>query len=148
MKQTGQASHPLGKNPGDVWRLATANFRGAHFATFPTSLVETPLLATCPERVCITCGQPWQREPLCTLGHLVVTGELQPICSCAPAAWQPGLVLDPFFGAGTVGLVAEEHGRNWLGIDTNRDFVKLASKRLAKERKHKERTIQPDRRAA
>ena len=50
--------HPLGKNPGDVWRLPTRGFRGQHFATFPESLVERPLLATCPALVCRRCGAP------------------------------------------------------------------------------------------
>lgn len=27
--------HPYGKNPGDVWTLPTAAFKGAHFAVFP-----------------------------------------------------------------------------------------------------------------
>ena len=29
--------HVLGKNPGDVWPIAAANFRGAHFATLDAS---------------------------------------------------------------------------------------------------------------
>ena len=62
LKQQGRVGHPLGKNPGDVWRLATAGYRGAHHAAFPESLVERPLLATCPESVCARCGHPWARE--------------------------------------------------------------------------------------
>ena len=62
LKAEGRVGHPLGKNPGDVWTLPAANFRGAHFATFPPAFVTRPLLATCPERVCRHCGAPWQRE--------------------------------------------------------------------------------------
>jgi hypothetical protein len=43
-------------------------------------------------------------------------------------------VLDPFFGAGTVGLVAEQHGRDWIGIELNPAYVKLAKQRLADAR--------------
>jgi DNA modification methylase len=43
-------------------------------------------------------------------------------------------VLDPFFGAGTVGLVAEQHKRDWLGIELNPDFVALAEERIAAAR--------------
>jgi DNA modification methylase len=43
-------------------------------------------------------------------------------------------VLDPFFGAGTVALVAQQHGRDWLGIELNRDFVVLAEERIAAAR--------------
>ena len=63
MKANGLVGHPLGKNPGDVWRLPASNYRGAHRASFPASLVERPLLATCPERVCRECGHPWTRSP-------------------------------------------------------------------------------------
>ena len=44
------------------------------------------------------------------------------------------MVLDPFFGAGTVGLVAEKHGRDWVGIELNPDFVALANERIATAR--------------
>ena len=41
-----------------------------------------------------------------------------------------GLVLDPFFGAGTTGLVARQHGRNFLGIELNPAYIEIAKKRL------------------
>jgi site-specific DNA-methyltransferase (adenine-specific) len=129
----GRVGHPLGKNPGDVWRLAAGSYRGAHFATFPERLVEVPMLAACPEAVCGNCGRPWLRSASHQLGRLAVRGELQPSCDCrAPA--RPGLVLDPFFGAGTVGLVAERSGRDWLGIELNPEFVAIAEARLAARR--------------
>lgn len=41
-----------------------------------------------------------------------------------------GIVLDPFFGAGTTGLVAIQNGRNYVGIELNLDYVHIASDRL------------------
>lgn len=41
-----------------------------------------------------------------------------------------GTVLDPFFGAGTTGLVAERHGRHAIGIELNPDYVDIAMRRL------------------
>lgn len=46
-----------GKNPGDVWSIATRCFRGAHFAVFPEPLVEIPVKAGCPKEVCAKCGK-------------------------------------------------------------------------------------------
>lgn len=147
MKQHGRRGHPLGKNPGDVWRLATANFRGAHFATFPKQLIERPVLATCPERTCTRCGQPWQRERpkrdqrkrvAKHVGAVAVRGELRPACTCG-APHRPGLVLDPFFGAGTVALVAGDHRRDWLGIEINRSFIDLAEQRITAARTERKR---------
>ena len=60
LKARGLPGHPLGKNPGDVWTLATAGYRGAHFAVFPERLAERPIRAACPEQVCTRCGQPWR----------------------------------------------------------------------------------------
>lgn len=41
-----------------------------------------------------------------------------------------GVVLDPFFGAGTVGVVCVEEARRYLGIELNPDYVKMASDRI------------------
>jgi hypothetical protein len=37
-------------------------------------------------------------------------------CGCN-AGFRPGIVLDPFFGSGTVGVVAERLNRRWVGLD-------------------------------
>ena len=131
LKAQGLVGHPLGKNPGDVWRLATAGYRGAHHAVFPEKLVERPLLATCPERVCSRCGKPWRRSTIRKLGQLAVAGTLRPACGCK-ALSRPGVVLDPFMGSGTVASTAARHGRHWLGIELNPTFADLASERLSK----------------
>lgn len=130
VRADGRPGHPLGKNPGDVWRLPASGYRGAHFATFPERLVELPVLATCPEAVCTRCGRPWRRGPIKTLGQLAVRGDVAPDCGCKVEP-RPGLVLDPFFGAGTVGVVAQRLERDWLGIELNPDFVALADARLS-----------------
>lgn len=41
-----------------------------------------------------------------------------------------GTVLDPFMGSGTTGEVALMHSREFVGIELNMDYVKLAEKRL------------------
>lgn len=40
------------------------------------------------------------------------------------------LVLDPFFGAGTTGLVSDRLGRDCIGIELNQDYIKIASDRI------------------
>ncbi len=39
------------------------------------------------------------------------------------------VVLDPFLGAGTVGIVAASHGRAFIGIELNPDYALIASRR-------------------
>ena len=58
-------------NPGGVplndwWKVSTASYSGSHYAVMPEALAVPPILAMCPERVCLTCGEPSRRitEPL------------------------------------------------------------------------------------
>lgn len=41
-----------------------------------------------------------------------------------------GTVLDPFFGAGTTGLVASRLNRNYIGIELNEQYCKMAERRI------------------
>lgn len=86
-----QAFHPSGRNKRTVWSVPLGKFKDAHFAVFPTKLIEP----------CILAGVP-----------------------------KGGTVLDPFFGAGTVGLVAAEHGRFYQGIELNPSYAEMAEARL------------------
>jgi DNA modification methylase len=42
------------------------------------------------------------------------------------------IVLDPFFGAGTVGVVSKRNNRNYIGIELNPEYVLIAEKRIGK----------------
>ena len=42
-----------------------------------------------------------------------------------------GVVLDPFSGAATTGLVAVQHGRRYIGIELNPEYIELANRRFA-----------------
>ena len=48
------------------------------------------------------------------------------------ASTNPGdIILDPFFGSGTTGVVAKRLGRHWLGIERDHAYAKLAMERVA-----------------
>lgn len=80
-----------GRNMRSVWDVNTQPFKGAHFATFPSALVEPCIKAS-------TCAND--------------------------------LILDPFFGSGTVGLVANKLGRRYVGIELNPDYIDISLRRL------------------
>jgi len=40
-----------------------------------------------------------------------------------------GIVLDPFMGSGTTALVARKNGCNFIGIELNPEYIKLANRR-------------------
>ena len=47
------------------------------------------------------------------------------------ASTKPGeLVLDPFTGSSTTGVAAVRHGRKFIGIDDNGEYLELSTKRL------------------
>ena len=55
------------------------------------------------------------------------------IRTCIEAGCPPdGVVLDPFMGAGTTAIVARELSRNYVGIELNSNYVKMAECRLGK----------------
>ncbi|MFJ4220715.1 DNA-methyltransferase [Curtobacterium luteum] len=124
LRDRGLVGHPLGKNPGDVWSMAVSNYRGAHFATFPAALARRMIEAGCPEWRCQRCRKPWRSPPDRTRRL-----PPEPSCSCL-APREPGLVLDPFMGAGTTALAARDAGRDWIGIELNPAFRDLAVDRL------------------
>ena len=46
-----------------------------------------------------------------------------------------GIVLDPFMGSGTTAVVAKQNNRNYLGIELNPEYVKMAENRIKTTRK-------------
>ena len=41
-----------------------------------------------------------------------------------------GIILDPFMGAGTTGLVAKKFNRRYVGIELNPEFINIANNRI------------------
>ena len=147
---------PAGRNARTVWSIATQGFPGAHFATFPEKLVEPCILAGTSERgVCGVTGDPWERvveiksgyeggrrhDDAAKLGLTQGTGwKNKATTQRKSTGWQPtcdhdsepvpAVVLDPFCGSGTTGVVALRHGRSFIGIELNPEYIELARKRI------------------
>lgn len=132
-----------GRNKRSVWTIATEPFNGArlmrgasgedkiitdHFAVFPTALVEPCILAgTSQHGCCAACGAPWVRSSRGTNSQ--DTTGWSPICKC-DASVLPCIILDPFGGAGTTGLVADRLGRNAILIELNAAYCEMARRRI------------------
>lgn len=55
---------------------------------------------------------------------------------------KPGdVVLDPFFGTGTTGAVAKKLGRQWIGIEREKEYITYAIKRISAAEASAEDTI-------
>jgi DNA modification methylase len=62
--------------------------------------------------------------------HFAVMPELL-VEPCLLAGSKPNdLILDPFAGSGTVGVVAKKHNRKFIGIELNPDYAKIANDRI------------------
>lgn len=42
-----------------------------------------------------------------------------------------GIVLDPFMGSGTTGVVALKEGRNYIGLELNAEYIAMAQRRIS-----------------
>ena len=117
-----RAINPKGKNPGDVWEAPVGNHPEAHFAVFPEKLIQRPIKATCPLKVCSECGTPYVRDEQNSEDWI-------PSCDCNASESDPGVVLDPFMGSGTTAKVAKRLKRHFIGFELNPDYVAMAQKR-------------------
>lgn len=101
------------RNARNVWSIAPKAFREAHFATFPPALAERCIKAGVPSCTCKACGSVKDCGGLCQI-----------------IGRTPGRVLDPFGGAGTVGLVAEQLGLDCTLIELNPEYAEIARRRI------------------
>jgi DNA modification methylase len=73
----------------------------------------------------------WTVTPKPFKGAHFATFPVDLIEPCILAGSKPGdTILDPFFGAGTVGVAAKKHGRNFIGIEINPEYAAMATKRI------------------
>ena len=148
----------MGANLRNVWTISTFGYPEAHFATFPPALVEPCIKAgTSEEGCCAVCGSPFERlaeRSYRNHGNRTTNGPRsverrdetagfnrrleavhsslgwQPNCVCDAGDPVPAVVLDPFAGAGTVGLVAARLDRNAILIELNLEYAEMARRRI------------------
>ncbi len=152
-----------GRNRRNVWTITTKPCKEAHFATFPKDLIEPCIKAGCPEKVCTKCGKPqikelyrekkWQHkksqrhtDKTNPKGSKNAFGQKyqkwaneNPLlsktisnCECN-ADFVPGVVFDPFGGAGTTAIVAKLLNRKSIMSELNPEYIKIAKARINKE---------------
>ena len=65
--------------------------------------------------------------------HFAVFPEELPTLCIKAGSEEGDVVLDPFFGSGTTGYVAQRLGRKWIGIELNPEYIKIAEKRFIQQ---------------
>ena len=120
------AEEASGRAPGNVTHKgADAYAAGAEFHRTKSGLVAIGAREVRNKRsVWTVATHPFPEAHFATFPPALVE-------PCILAGSRPGdLVLDPFAGAGTVGLVALRHGRRFLGIELNPEYVEMARRRI------------------
>lgn len=56
-----RTNNPAGAPPLDWWCIPPGGYSGSHYAVYPAELCRIPIEASCPRRVCRTCGKPSRR---------------------------------------------------------------------------------------
>ena len=73
----------------------------------------------------------WQVNPKpFSEAHFAVYPEELCLTPIKAGCLKNGIVLDPFFGAGTTAVVAKKLNRNYIGIELNPEYIKIAEGRL------------------
>lgn len=139
------------RNARSVWTIGSQPFDEAHFATMPPRLAELCILAGSSRSTCTECGAPWKMLPAIperpevpeVVEDGVVVEEFEPARPAQPARpWcghidgeggPPSVVMDPFGGAGTTGLVADRHGRAAILIELNSGYGAMARDRITRD---------------
>ncbi len=148
----------MGANLRNVWTISTFGYPEAHFATFPPALVEPCIKAgTSQKGCCAACGAPFERavrKEYRNPGNRTTNGPRslaqqhetagfnrrleavrtssgwRPGCACDADDLVPAVVLDPFAGSGTTGLVAQRLSRNAILIELNPEYAEMARRRI------------------
>lgn len=74
---THDRKYEQGKDGTDFWEITTQPHPFAHFAVYPDALVERPIKASCPLKICLRCGKA--RERLSKVNHIVDRKNLKAI---------------------------------------------------------------------
>lgn len=74
--------------------------------------------------VWVVTTKPFKEAHFATYPEALIEPMIQAGCPIG------GVVLDPFIGSGTTGVVAKKQNKNYIGIELNPDYVKMAEKRI------------------
>ena len=121
----------------NVWSISNPGYKAAHFATFPTALIEPCIQSGTSEKgACPHCGAPWARittESLPGRVRVEETIDWKPTCTCPKHEPVPCTVLDPFAGAGTTALVAQRLARDSILVEISEKYARMAQGRLEED---------------
>jgi len=128
------------KNKRSVWSCSVSRYKGVHFATYPTELIDPCIKSSVSEKGCCPkCRSPWKRivkkikvpaDNKDGYTSELISDGWKTGCNCKIEETIPCLVLDPFNGVGTTGIVAFANKADYVGIDINQEYLDITKKRI------------------
>ena len=143
-KDAAKVNNPKGKNPGDIFEYRTGtdlkeNYDGSKYSNQKEEGLHRQGLYKGKYADSKDVNHPLGKNPGDIFlintkaykgAHFAVFPPALPEkilkCSCP----KDGLVLDPFLGSGTTAWVAQQLNLNWIGIELNEEYAKIAKDRL------------------
>lgn len=150
------------RNKRSVWHTSVSSFKGKHYATFSQELIDPCVASSTSQKgCCIKCGSPWKRifdkvrveidkkyspkkmtEIINFFPEMEEKKEYQlqliekgweKQCDCNTHKTKPCIILDPFSGMATTGVVALKYNQNYVGIEINKEYLEMSRRRLGLE---------------
>lgn len=110
-------------------KLATGTIGGMTDKNFNKAIIEMKKRGTRNKRtVWSVSTRPFAEAHFATFPEALIEPLVQAGCPVG------GIVLDLFMGAGTTAVVAKKLDRNFIGIELNPDYIKIAEQRLAQQK--------------
>jgi len=97
---------------------------------FPSNVITTQKINEIIDK-CFLLPKPTKEEK----GDFNIHKTVKPLAICEyiiklTTFSEDAIILDPFVGSGTTAVAAKKLGRKFIGVDTNREYVEIALRRL------------------
>lgn len=132
LEQQAGSDRAPGKTNGPMKACGPSSYRGSTFTKGKSAAVKptvsqgerTEAEGRNKRSVWSVATQPFKEAHFATFPPALIEPCI--LAGCPPG----GTVLDPFFGAGTTGLVSDRLQRHCIGIELNANYIDMARKRI------------------
>lgn len=128
--------HPYIRNARNIIYANSEPTTEKHYATYPTKLIQSFIIAGCPEFICKKCGKIREQLIKKTKREKCKDYKIQRIeeveyggCNCNEG-FESGIILDFFMGSGTTAEMCLRLNRRFIGIELNPEYITIANKRI------------------
>jgi len=117
-----------------IWdRCGMVNFEGSFYAPNTEKIYIIVKNKWRPNKKYLKFGEVWRFPPETNTEHPAPFPKQLAHRVLLSACNDGDVVLDPFFGSGTIAIEAEKLNRRWIGIEIEEKYCEIAAKRIMHE---------------